>query len=195
MNKSQIKIIDNFLPYDIFKELQNIFLDKNFPWYFRDSSVFDNDNCPQFCHFIYMDMEPTSNYWEYIKPVLIDGLNLKSNQSILRVKANATPAHSSVIQKRFHCDLVEDGEKDKSKNDENYIPIVCPHNVSIIYINSNDGFTCFKDGAKVESIENRCIIFSGDLMHAGSTCTDSPLRVVLNVNYTIDPNEYRITSD
>lgn len=186
MNKSQIEIIDNFLPYGIFKELQNIFLDKNFPWYFRDSSVFDDDDCPQFCHSIYMDMEPTSNCWEYIKPVLIDGLKLKNHQAILRVKVNATPAHPKIVQKRFHYDLVENGEKDKLKHDENYPAKVCPHRVAILYINSNDGFTYFKDGAKIKSVENRCIIFSGDLMHAGSTCTNSPLRIVLNINYTCE---------
>lgn len=195
MKKNQIEIIDEFLPDDSFKQFQSIFLDKNFPWYFRDSSVFDDDNCPQFGHIIYMDMEPTSHYWEYVKPILINGLNLKPCQSILRVKANATPAYSSIIQKRFHYDLVEDGEKDKLKNDENYPAKVSPHNVAIIYINSNDGFTYFKDGAKVESIENRCVIFSGDLMHCGSTCTNSPLRIVLNVNYTIDPNEYNVTTN
>ena len=181
---NQIRIIDNFLPDDIFKEFQNIFLDEKFPWYFNATSVYDDDNCPQFCHAIYMDMEPVSYCWEYIKPILINGLNLKNHQSILRVKANATPAHSSVIQKRFHYDLVEKGEKSKLKDDDNYNARVSPHNVAIIYINTNDGFTLFKDGAKVESIENRCIIFPGNLMHSGSTCTNSPLRLVLNVNYT-----------
>jgi hypothetical protein len=186
MKKNEIKIIDEFLPNTTFKQFQNIFLDKHFPWYFSDSSVFSGDNCPQFNHSIYEDMEPTSSCWEYIKPILINGLNLKNHQSILRVKVNATPAHSSIIQKRFHCDLVEDGEKNKLKNDENYPPKVCPHNVAIIYINSNDGFTYFKDGAKIESIENRCVIFDGNLMHSGSTCTNSPLRIVLNVNYTCE---------
>ena len=79
---NQIRLIDNFLPHEIFKEFQSIFLDKNFPWYFRDSSVFDDDNSPQFAHAIYMDMEPTSPCWDYIKPILIDGLNLKNHQSI-----------------------------------------------------------------------------------------------------------------
>ena len=92
---NQIRIIDNFLPDDIFKEFQNIFLDEKFPWYFNNTSVYDDDNSPQFCHAIYMDMEPISYCWEYIKPILINGLNLKNYQSILRVKVNATPAHSS----------------------------------------------------------------------------------------------------
>lgn len=183
---NQIRLIDNFLPHEIFKEFQSIFLDKNFPWYFRDSSVFDDDNSPQFAHAIYTDMEPTSPCWEYVKPILIEGLNLKNHQSILRVKVNATPAQSSVIKKRLHYDLVEDGEKDKLKLDENYPAKVCPHNVAIIYINSNDGCTYFKDGAKVESIENRCVIFPGNLMHCGSTCTNSPLRIILNINYTCE---------
>jgi hypothetical protein len=33
-------------------------------------------------------------------------------------------------------------------------------------------------------IENRCVIFPGNLMHSGSTFTDSSLRIVLNINYT-----------
>jgi hypothetical protein len=183
---NQVRIIDNFLPQEIFKEFQSIFLNENFPWYFNDTSVYDNDNCPQFGHIIYMNMEPKSPCWEYIKPILIEGLNLKINQSILRVKVNATPATLSVIQKRLHCDLLEPDEINKLEDDENYSVKVCPHNVAIIYINTNDGFTYFKDGTKVESIENRCIIFPGNLMHSGSTCTNSPLRLVLNVNYTCE---------
>ena len=62
---------------------------------------------------------------------------------------------------------------------------VLPHNVAIIYLNSNDGYTFFEDGAKIESVENRCIIFPGNLKHAGTSCTDSNLRVVLNINYTL----------
>lgn len=194
VENGQIRIIDDFLPEDIFKEFQNIFLDSKFPWYFSDNSVYDDDNFPQFCHSIYMDMEPTSHCWGYIKPILINGLDLKNHQTILRVKANATPVYSEIIQKRFHYDLVERGEKDKLKDDDNYPAKISPHNVAIIYINSNDGFTYFKDGAKVESVENRCVIFPGNLMHSGSTCTNSPLRVVLNINYTID-NEYGNTAD
>jgi hypothetical protein len=173
IEEDQIKIIDNFLPNDIFKEFQSIFLDSKFPWYFSDYSVDPGDKISQFCHAIYMDMEPISYCWEYIKPVLINGLELKNHQSILRVKVNATPSYSSILSKKFHYDIVEDDGI-----------TVSPHNVAIIYINTNDGFTYFKDGAKVESIENRCVIFPGNLMHAGSTCTNSPVRIVLNVDYT-----------
>ena len=36
---------------------------------------------------------------------------------------------------------------------------------------------------KVESKENRAVIFSGELLHAGTSCTDTDLRVVLNIDY------------
>lgn len=177
--KSQIKIIDKFLPDDKFEKLKSIFLDRNFPWYFSESSVYDGDSSPQFSHAIYDNMEPTSNCWNHIKHILINQLELRNYQTILRVKVNATPKTFSVEPKSFHYDIeLEDDIKDKIEELVNY-------NVAIIYLNTNDGFTYFKDGAKVESIENRCVIFPGNLMHSGSTCTNSPLRVVLNINYTL----------
>ena len=50
-------------------------------------------------------------------------------------------------------------------------------------MNDCDGYTYFEDGQKVESKENRAVIFEGDLLHAGTSCTDTDLRVVLNIDY------------
>ena len=52
----QIKIIDNFLPEDIFKDFKSIFFDSKFPWYFSEVSVAEGDNFPKFGHIVYMDM-------------------------------------------------------------------------------------------------------------------------------------------
>ena len=41
----------------------------------------------------------------------------------------------------------------------------------------------FKEGGKVESIENRLILFDSQTQHAGTSCTDKRKRVVLNINY------------
>jgi len=176
---NQIKIIDNFLPTDIFKEFKNIFFDYQFPWYFGDFSVHEGDDFPRFGHIVYMDMEPKSFVWESIKEIIIGSLKLKRNQSILRIKANATPRTSIIEKTELHYDIFSFEEN-----------VVRPHNVAIIYLNSNDGYTFFEDGAKIESIENRCIIFPGNLKHAGTTCTNAPLRTVLNINYTIDPDDF-----
>ena len=54
---------------------------------------------------------------------------------------------------------------------------------SILYMNTNNGYTKFKKGGKVKSVENRMVIFPSDLEHQGFTCTDNQRRVVINFNF------------
>ena len=54
---------------------------------------------------------------------------------------------------------------------------------SIFYINTNDGYTKFEDGTKIESIANRMITFPANINHTGTSCTDEQTRVVINFNY------------
>ena len=54
---------------------------------------------------------------------------------------------------------------------------------SIFYINTNNGYTKFKDGTKVESIANRMITFPANMEHCGTSCTDKNIRIVINFNY------------
>ena len=52
-----------------------------------------------------------------------------------------------------------------------------------IHLNTCDGYTVFKNGEKVESVANRYIEFDSNLMHSGTSTTDSKRRVVINFNY------------
>ena len=54
---------------------------------------------------------------------------------------------------------------------------------SIFYINTNNGYTKFENGEKVESVANRMVTFSTNLKHTGTSCTDERTRVVINFNY------------
>ena len=58
----------------------------------------------------------------------------------------------------------------------------CSH-TSIYYINTNNGYTKFKNKGKVKSVENRMVVFSSHLEHQGYTCSDQLNRVVVNFNY------------
>jgi len=91
---------------------------------------------------------------------------------LYRIKFNSTPRTSEIIKKPLHYDI-----SDAEGNVPNY-------NVCIIYINDNNGYTYFEDNQKVESKANRAVIFSGDVLHAGTSCTDSNTRVVLNIDYS-----------
>ena len=50
-----MRIEDNFLDTIYFDFLYNKLLDNNFPWYFQNSKVVDNDNENQFTH-LFFDM-------------------------------------------------------------------------------------------------------------------------------------------
>ena len=57
---------------------------------------------------------------------------------------------------------------------------------AIFYVNTNNGYTEFEDGTKVESVANRFVSFAGDLLHRGVSQTDTKERVVINFNYFCD---------
>ena len=61
------------------------------------------------------------------------------------------------------------------------------HKACILYINDNNGETCFKqkDGTikKVLPKPNRVVFFDGSNPHCSSTCTDVKRRVNVNFNY------------
>jgi hypothetical protein len=58
-----------------------------------------------------------------------------------------------------------------------------PHKTIVFYMNTNNGYTEFEDGTKVESVENRIVFFDGSIPHNSSTCTDQKARAVISINY------------
>ena len=54
---------------------------------------------------------------------------------------------------------------------------------AIYYVNSNDGYTLFEDGTKVESVANRLVRFPASIKHTGTTCTNANRRVLINFNW------------
>ena len=54
---------------------------------------------------------------------------------------------------------------------------------AIYYLNTNNGFTKFENGDKVNSVANRMVIFDSNLKHTGTSCTDAHARMLINFNY------------
>ena len=143
------------------------------PWYYSPTSVMAGDGCPQFSHACYIDAEPISDVYSIIKPVF-SALN---PFALHRIKFNATPKTKDIEEKPLHVDI-SGPQDDKGKFTD--IP---NYHICVLYFNDNNGYTYFEDGQKIESKENRAVIFEGDLLHAGTSCTDTDLRVVLNIDY------------
>ena len=53
----------------------------------------------------------------------------------------------------------------------------------VFYLHTTNGPTSFKEGQKVDCVENRMVIFPADMEHSGCTHTDNLLRGVINFNW------------
>ncbi len=171
-----IIIIKDFLPKNEFETIQKMFLGPRIPWFFnscivdlsisdsienRDVSIEDLYDY-QFTHMLYQNYTICSEFFQLLDPILT-----KLNPSaILRIKSNLIPRSDKIIEFPLHIDITHFKGK-----------------TAIFYINSNDGYTLFQDGTKVESIENQIVIFDSTTMHTGTTCTNQKNRCVINFNF------------
>ena len=158
-----IKVIDNFLEDDIFKEIEKILMSDKFPWFFNDfKNDSDDNNNFQFTHTVVRgNGEVESKFIQYMKP-FFDKLNIKK---IFRIKINLTTRTQKLFNHLYHTD----------------VPFQC--STAIFYINSNNGKTIFKNGEEINSVANRMVIFNSNLEHAATSHTDEKTRVVINFNF------------
>jgi len=50
-------------------------------------------------------------------------------------------------------------------------------------VNTNNGYTLFKDGKKVLSLANQAVVFDGKMSHSSVAQTDESIRVNININF------------
>lgn len=170
MKKVDVK--DNFLDDSEFTEILDVFLDYSFPWYFGDvvnpedklSYTSDLDNI-QMYHMLYSYDKPQSPPFLKMNHILKKLSVIDKFVSLYRMKVNLNQRTSKIIEHGFHNDV-----KFKCRT-------------GILYLNSNDGYTMFEDGTKIESIKNRFVSFDSDIKHSGTTCTNQKRRMVMNINY------------
>lgn len=166
-----IHVVDDFIPEHKFKDLEFMMMSHAFEWYWSDGQA----EIPQTDRFMfnhlfykcgtkfgddYIGSGPNSNHYDLIKPCI---RQLRS-KTIRRIKANLTTKTTSHEEGGYHTD---------------YSDIT----TAVYYINTNNGYTQFKDGTKVESVANRAVIFDSNLEHQGVSCTDEKRRLVINFNF------------
>ena len=122
-----------------------------------------NFNCFLQTSVVYKEDCICSPFYKDIVIPFIDKLKIKK---LLRSKLNLYPKTHKQIIHGFHTD-----SRDK-------------HNVVLFYFNTNNGQTLFKN-KKINSKENKAVIFDGSLEHSSTTCTDQNYRITLNINYEL----------
>jgi len=161
-----INIQDNYLSDADHQTLYKAITADIFPWFFNSyivSKLQDaNLETFQFTHVFYKESQITSSSFMLLKPILIK-LNYKS---LVRIKINLNPYSQKIIEGGFHPD-----QDFKCK-------------AAIYYLNTNNGYTLFKEGnEKVKSVKNRMVFFDTLTHHLGTNSTDCKNRLVLNFNY------------
>ena len=155
-------IIDDFLPYYQFKQIVDILNDTYFPWYYNDGVNYENDSFDQYKHTFYNSNSNGGSEYLNLWDFTCKKLQVKK---LYRIKVNATNKTLFKRNTGFHID-----------------DFPCP-TTAVYYINTCNGWTQFKKGGKVKSVENRIVIFDSNLDHQGVTCTDEDTRVVVNFNW------------
>lgn len=159
------KVIDNFLPQDIFNDIQKLLISDKFGWFYCDAvgnPLDDEDD--YYIHHFYEDGKIHSLYFEKVMIPILCRLSLPFN-NLDRARANMYTKK----EVRFIHDLHNDSD-DK-------------HVVGLFSLNTNNGFTMFDDGRRFKSIANRMLIFDGSQRHCSVTQTDTNIRYNININF------------
>ena len=171
-----MKIIDDFLTESEFAFFRTIFEDDRLKWEYSPTKSQGDKSAEeaikelhnqQYVHTLYSMYNGIplviSDKIEALNPIL----DKIQPQVILRIKLNSTYPTPEIYEYNFHKDQHID----------------VPFSTAVYYLNTNNGYTVFEDGTKVESVANRLVVFNGNTLHAGSSCTDIRRRLVLNLNY------------
>lgn len=171
-----MQIEDDFLDASTFKTIQNLVLSDYFPWFYNRSILYGNvdDNDYEKEHFQFthrlFDKEAGGVLSEAISEFdpLFEKIGMKE---LLRAKLNLGYRAEEAYQGGWHTDLKTSPYKTLT--------------TAVFYLNTNNGYTEFKDGTIVDSIENRIAAFDTSLEHTGVSQTDKQVRVLLNLNYIV----------
>jgi hypothetical protein len=171
---SVAEIYDNFLSPQMFQEAQKEVMSNTFPWYINNFVVNENDSEEaqnlknyQLIHNAYSHSRPNSHAYDILLPLL----NEINPYSIIRVKLNCNFYTEENYEHGMHVDILD-------------LPKHANAKTAVFYFNTNNGYTKIESsGEKIESVENRLVVFDANERHTGSTPTNAKARYVLNVNY------------
>ena len=168
-----MKIIDNFVEAEHFKKMSDFMLSPGFDWHISNNGVTkQGDGHFQFGHFFYNSGIPAERYgmvqdimWKILDA---DSLNCEHDFCILRIKSNLLTKTEQHVVHGMHEDFQNFRQEYKT---------------AILYMNTNNGYTLFKNGERVDSVANRVVIFDGKEKHSSVSQTDTNVRCVINFNW------------
>jgi len=169
MGTLDYKIIDNFLEKeDFYKFQKEIFNAHNVPWFYKNSqttgSINDIDDVGYFSLSFFNNYSNNLNEFNYFLYKIYEKLNC---QALIQSRANLFLKQKENKKLYFHTDV-----EFKCKT-------------AIFYMNTNNGATILdiNEKIKIDSIENRMLIFDSQINHCALIQSDIKRRILININY------------
>ena len=159
-----MQIVQKFIQQkEVFENIRRSVMDPNFPWFYSGTtaSLYDKSDY-LFYHWLYQDGHQISDHFNSVLVPLLGRLNLNS---LLRCKVNLYTKKTKHIKTAFHTDSPE------------------PHKVALFSINTNNGYTLFKNKDTAPFVENNMVLFDGQTEHCSVAQTDEHVRINININY------------
>jgi len=201
-----IKVLDNILPAQEFKNLHDEIMQFDFPWHYgrvaKESETVVN-----------------LHQFAFVKPVILDGALIYDPHGIIERSVRmalhyAGEKITSILRVRCIMNTVADNNYDFGYHVDHTVP----HRTALIYLNDSDGDTVLYNERYVPSLAmverdkyitqatppklticetvspraNRMLIFEGLRYHSGYTPTLVPRRVAININYTTEAEQIPI---
>jgi hypothetical protein len=162
-NTQEIKIKDNFFEQETFNSIFNAISSDEFPWFYLNGIANKEDLSDLgFYHILYYNHRPNSSFADHIISPIVAAVKPKA---IIRCRVSSYLMGGKIIHHAWHKDWPYS------------------HKAFMLYLNTNDGYTSFKDGTKINCVANRAVFFDPSVLHRSSNCTDQERRLVLTMNY------------
>ena len=185
-NNLKAHVYDNCLPIPVFKEIQRKLLGLHFPWHYNEGVLYNKEtkykpfvqpiegyedslDVFQFTHIFFREGDYA---WSPATEIIFPILNVLNARAWVRVKSNLGTKESRHLSSGWHYDSFDD-------KTEPYKDII----TGTFCINTNNGYTLLETGDRMESIENRLVLFPCNVLHTGVTQTDTKVRVILTFNF------------
>ncbi len=161
-----MKVIDNFLPIDVFQNIQRHITSPGTPWFFQNSVADFDDKMTHsnymYTHMVYEKNQRISSLYDELLP-LVEHPELDV-KALLRIMINSYPYTNKILKHAKHSDYEYS------------------HKGVILYLNTCDGYT-WCQGEKVYSVANRVLIHDPSIPHHSTNTTNDQRRVICNMNY------------
>ena len=158
-----VEIKDNFLDDMHLIQLDEIVDNKYFAWYLqKEQNTGYNDGC-WLSHLIYNEDEPSSVVYNSVIGIFNNYLKYIC---LCRIVVNLLLKQDNPSISVFHTDFN-----------------VKKMTTAIFYLNTNNGYTEFKDGSKIDCVRNRLVMFPATIPHRAIGQTDETKRIVFNFNF------------